>query len=129
MFLIVAEFIYLAMQILPSKPNLDAVCFIKAKLYYKFGFYIFIWLILYPQIAKTLPQNSITTYISALIVVVPWLAEYFLIPMALINIVKSYRRNEPHNKYRMFYLLSLIIIALVLVLFLISILGDIGSTL
>ncbi|WP_128534900.1 hypothetical protein [Mucilaginibacter gilvus] len=65
--------------------------------------------------------------ISALLVVVPVLAEFALVPLAIANILKSYRHKEPFNKYRMFYLIVLIIILALLLIFILAIVGDVRS--
>lgn len=116
---------------LTTEPKLNpaAPFFNKGKRYYKIGFYIFLWVMLFTQVAKVLPDYAIIKIISAALIAIPALAEYVIVPMAIANIIKSYIHKEPYNKYRMFYLIVLAGVAFFLIIFLVAISGDIRAIL
>jgi hypothetical protein len=115
------------MQISDSTAKPNALYFNKAKRYYRIGFYAFLWVMLFPQFIKLLPDYPIIALLSSVLLLIPALAEFVLVPMAVINIIKSFWHKEPYNKYRMFYFIVLIAIQAVLILMIVSILGDLRS--
>jgi hypothetical protein len=94
----------------------------KAKLYYKLTFFGFIWIILFSQVYKV-----INPIISAVLLVLPVLGEYVIVSIGLICIIKSYTNREPFQRYRLLHLIGYLFFAIIQVLFILSILGDIRA--
>lgn len=92
----------------------------KAKLYYKYTFFIFIWIILFSQVYKL-----INPIIAAILMVFPFLAEYVIVPIGLRFVIKSYISKEPFHRYRLLYLIGFLFFLLLEIGFLIAIAGDI----
>ena len=98
--------------------------FIKSKKYYRVVFVLFVWTILFAQIFKRIDVNVI---IQSTLIVLPILATYVLVPMGLVNLIKSYSKKEPSNKYRAFYLIGYIIFLLIILSLIFSIIIDIDK--
>jgi len=92
----------------------------KAKLLYKISFLIFIWLILFSQIV-----NQINAIIGAILIVLPFIGEYVIVPLGLIYLIKSFTNKEPFHRYRIFYLIGYIFFIFIEVLFTLAFIGDI----
>ncbi|MFD0751634.1 hypothetical protein ACFQZS_15895 [Mucilaginibacter calamicampi] len=75
--------------------------FSKSKGFYRYSAYIFLWVILYPQIAKAIWPSGI---MDAFFMAIPTLALYIITPVGIFYSIKSYTAKEPYNKYRAFYL-------------------------
>jgi hypothetical protein len=97
--------------------------FYKSKYWYKISWYTFLWIILYTQVAKVLNINAI---IGALLVVLPFLGMYILVPTGIVYIAKSYIKKEPYNKYRAFYLLGFVFFLFILIAMVIFVAFDIN---
>jgi len=97
--------------------------FYKAKHYYRLAWYAILWIILYTQITKPLNINAI---VAAVLLVVPALALYIIVPIGIFSIYKSFKNKEPYNKYRTFYLIGHSFFLFILIALLVSICLDIN---
>ncbi|MDR6940273.1 hypothetical protein [Mucilaginibacter pocheonensis] len=97
--------------------------FYKSKYWYKITWYTFLWIILYTQVAKVLKTNAI---IEALLVVLPIIGMYILVPAGIVYIIKSYVKKEPYNKYRAFYLFGFLFFLFILIAIMIFVAIDIN---
>jgi hypothetical protein len=97
--------------------------FYKSKYYYKLTWYAFLWVIFFTQISKPLNINAV---IAALLLLIPLLGIYIMVPTGVFYIIKSYRNKEPYNKYRAFYLIGHLLFLFVLIALIVSISLDIN---
>lgn len=97
--------------------------FYKSKYWYKISWYTFLWIILYTQVAKVLNINAI---IGALLIALPFIGMYILVPTGIVYIVKSYIKKEPYNKYRAFYLFGFVFFLFILIAMVIFVAFDIN---
>jgi len=97
--------------------------FYKSKYWYKITWYTLLWVILYTQVAKVLNINAI---IGALLVVLPVIGMYILVPTGIACIIKSYLKKEPYNKYRAFYLFGFLFFLFILIAMIIAVALDIN---
>jgi hypothetical protein len=96
--------------------------FYKAKYYYKITWYVFLWVILYTQITKAIVINAI---VNSLLLLLPLLGVLILVPLGSLNVLKSYMKKEPYNKYRTFYLLGYLFFLFLLLALMIAVVIDI----
>jgi hypothetical protein len=94
-----------------------------AKFCYKISFYLFIWLIAFTQLSKIMQVNAL---VSALLVVLPVLAVYVLIPCGLFFVIKSFVVKEPFHRYRILYLIGHLFFLIIMIGMIVAISGDIA---
>lgn len=95
--------------------------FIRAKKYYRIVFGLFVWTILFAQIFKRIEINTI---VQSLLIAIPVLAAFVLVPLGLFNLIKSYTQKEPSNKYRTFFLIGYIFFLLIILTLILPIILD-----
>ncbi|MDN5286849.1 MAG: hypothetical protein JWR38_3123 [Mucilaginibacter sp.] len=86
--------------------------FYKSKYYYKLTWYTFLWVVLFTQVTKSLNINAI---IGALLLLIPLLGIYIMVPMGIFYIVQNYKNKEPYNKYRALYLIGHLLFLFILI--------------
>jgi hypothetical protein len=96
--------------------------FYKSRLLYKYSCYIFIAVIALTQIPKF---SSIFSVVQSLLIGISVLILYIITPLGIFYSIKSFVKNEPPNKYRMYYLAGHTIFLLVLLALLVSIYWDV----
>jgi hypothetical protein len=98
--------------------------FNNSKFCYKVSFYAFIWVIFFTQVSKALQINAL---VSAILVVLPVLAIYVLIPCGLFYVIKSFVVKEPFHRYRILYLMGHLFFLLMMVGIIVAISNDVSK--
>ncbi|MEN0057033.1 MAG: hypothetical protein AAGC65_25360 [Mucilaginibacter sp.] len=96
--------------------------FYKSKYWYKITWFTFLWIILYTQIAKAISINAV---VNAILTLFPFLGILALVPLGTLNVLKSYLKKEPYNKYRTFYLLGYLFFWFLLLALIVAVVIDI----
>lgn len=95
--------------------------FYKSKFYYKITFYGFIWVLLLTQVYKI-----INPIIASILIVVPVLGAFVIVPLGSSYLIKSFTNKEPFHKYRILYLIGYLFFALILLGLVVSLVHDIS---
>jgi hypothetical protein len=95
-----------------------------AKFCYKISFYAFIWIIAVSQLFKVMQINAL---ISGIVILLPFLAIYMLVPFGLFFVIKSFVVKEPFHRYRILYLMGHLFFLLIMIVLIVAISSDVSS--
>ena len=95
--------------------------FKKAKFYFRLSLAFFLYTATFAPIWK---QTSIDERIQSLLIGLPAISTFFLIPIGFYHLIKSFRRKESSLKLRRLYLLGYTIFLFLLLSLIVSMIKD-----
>jgi hypothetical protein len=106
-----------------TTPIISSKYFSRAKTLFRITIFSFLGATILSWMFK---GTSVNPEVADIVTGLPLLMAYILVPIGFIYLVKSYRKKEPFNRYRILYLTGYFFFLVVLAGFLIIIAGDFG---